>query len=138
MITQSQRDNLVIAAKKALLNNYAVNNRGNYTAAVLTISGNIYEAVSYFSDTYTLTIHGEQAALAHAAAHGESEIIAIAVASNEIKNKGEYTNPCHMCKQLLYETSKRNKLPILVILTNNLDEVKEVQLEDMISYPWPV
>lgn len=137
MISESQKSKLIKAAKNALNNKYAIENKGNYTAAVLTSSGNIYEGVSYFSDTYSLTLHGEQAALVHAAAHGESAILAIAIASNEVKSKGEFTNPCHMCKQLLYETSKRNKLPILVFLTNNLDELKEVQLADMISYPWP-
>lgn len=137
MILQDQKDELVKLAKEALENDYAVKNKGHYSAAVLTTKGNVYSAVSYFSDTYSLTIHGEQAALIHAAAHGESEIIAIAVASKEVKNSGSFTNPCHMCKQLLYETSKRNNLPLLVILSNNLDETKEIQLEEMISYPWP-
>jgi cytidine deaminase len=95
------------------------------------------EGISYYSDTYSLTLHGEQVALAHAAAHGEGEIIAIAIASNEDKKMGEFTNPCHMCKQLLYETKKRNKLQLLVILTNNNNEVKEIQLDEMISYSWP-
>lgn len=137
MITQTQKDLLVKSAKEALKNEYAVKNRGHYSAAVLTTAGNIYPGVSYYSETHSLTLHGEQAALVHAAAHGESEIIAIAIASREIKNSGEFTNPCHMCKQLLYESSRRNNLPMLIILSNNVDEVKEVPLEDMISYPWP-
>jgi cytidine deaminase len=137
MITKSQKEALINVAKESLKSEYALKNKGNYSAAVLTSQGNIYSGVSYYSDTYSLTLHGEQAALAHAAAHGEGEIIAIAVASQEVKSSGEFTNPCHMCKQLLYECSKRNNLPILIILSNNLNEVKEVQLEDMISYPWP-
>ena len=137
MINSSQKDKLIAAAKEALNNEYAIKNNGNYSAAVLTSNGNIYSGISYFSDTYSLTLHGEQAALAHAASHGEGEIIAIAVASNERKKSGEFTNPCHMCKQLLYETSKRNSLPLLVILTNNLNETKEVDLKDMILYSWP-
>ena len=137
MINSSQKDKLIAAAKEALSNEYAIKNNGNYSAAVLTSNGNIYSGISYFSDTYSLTLHGEQAALAHAASHGEGEIIAIAVASNEEKKSEEFTNPCHMCKQLLYETSKRNSLPLLVILTNNLNETKEVDLKDMILYSWP-
>ena len=137
MINSSQKDKLIAAAKEALNNEYAIKNNGNYSAAVLTSNGNIYSGISYFSDTYSLTLHGEQAALAHAASHGEGEIIAIAVASNEEKKSEEFTNPCHMCKQLLYETSKRNSLPLLVILTNNLNETKEVDLKDMILYSWP-
>jgi cytidine deaminase len=137
MITQEQKDSLIKAAKEVLQNDYARKNNGNYSAAVLTKNGNIYAAVSYFSDTYSLTLHGEQVVLVHSAAHGEGEIVAIAIASNEEKASGEFTNPCHMCKQLLYESSKRNDIPMLTILTNNKGETKEVQLVDMISYPWP-
>lgn len=138
MITESQRQSLVAAAKEVLQNEYALKNNGNYSAAVLTKAGNIYAAVSYFSDTYTLTAHGEQAALIHASAHGEGEILAIAVAaSKEDKKSGEFTNPCHLCKQLLYESSRRSKIDILVVLSNNLGETKEVLLSEMMNYPWP-
>src|SRR5688572_10236412 len=132
MITKSQKDTVVQAAKDALKNEYALKNKGNYSAAVLASSGNVYSAVSYFSDTYSLTLHGEQAALAHAAAHGETEILAIAIASNEVKEIGEFTNPCHMCKQLLYESSKRTNTPMLILLTNDHNETKEIQLNDVI------
>lgn len=106
-------------------------------AAVFTKQGNIYSAMSYFSDTLTLTTHGEQAALIHAAAHGENEIVAIASASTEPKEPGHYVAPCHLCKQLLYESQRRSKIPMLVILTNQHGESKEVQLNDMISFAWP-
>ena len=138
MITQEQKDAIVKAAREVLENDYAKQNKAVYSAAVLTSSGEIYPAVSFFSDTYTLTAHGEQAALIHAAAHGEGAILAIAVASLEEKKLGEFTNPCHMCKQLLYESQKRNNLPMLVILSNNHGEIQEVELSEMISYPWPV
>lgn len=85
MITKSQKRALVKAAKTVLTNEYATKNNGNYGAAVLTKAGNIYAGVSYFSDTYTLTAHGEQAALIHAASHSEGEIVAIAVSSKEDK-----------------------------------------------------
>ena len=137
MITQEQKNAIIKAAREALDNEYAKKNNAKYSAAVLTSSGAIYPAVSYFSDTYTLTAHGEQAALIHAAAHGEDEILAIAVASLEDKKPGEFTNPCHMCKQLLYESQKRSNLPMLLILTNNHGETHEVLLSDMISYLWP-
>lgn len=40
-----------------------------YAVAVLTNKGHIYTGVSYCSDTYTLTMHGEAVALAHANSH---------------------------------------------------------------------
>ncbi len=137
MITEEQKQNLILAAKEALNNPFLGGSKNKYTAAVLTSRGNIYSAVSYFSDTYSLTLHGEQAALSHAACHGESEIVAIAVASSEDKQTGEFTNPCHMCKQLLYESQKRSGVSMLVILSNNHGETKEIALSDMISFPWP-
>jgi cytidine deaminase len=136
MISPNQKTKLIDASQEALKNPL---NKGSqvYASAVLTKQGNIYAATNYFSDTYSLIIHGEQAALIHAAAHGEGDIVAMAVSSTETKEKGQFTNPCHMCKQLLYESSRRTGLPILIILTNNHDEIKEVPLSEMISYPWP-
>ncbi len=137
MIEQERKNAIVEAAKDALKTPYAVETKQNYSAAVLTKEGNIYPGISYFSDTYSLTIHGEQAALSHAASHGEGDILAIAIASNEDKKEGEFTNPCHMCKQVLYESSKRSNLPMLVILTNKNGETKEIDLSEMMPYPWP-
>lgn len=137
MITNEEIERLVLEAKKALKNPYAIKNNINYSASVLTKDGSIYSGISYFSDTYTLTLHGEQAALAHAAFHGEGEIIALAVASNEKKGKGEFTNPCNLCKQLMYESQRRSNISMLIILSNNNNEIKQIKLDEMISYPWP-
>ncbi len=138
MIPEEQKQKLIKAAKDALNNPYKKPDGDIYTAAVLTQKGNIYAGVSYFSDTYSLTLHGEQAALSHAASHREMEIVAIAIASTQEKSAGEFTNPCHMCKQVLYESSRRSGLEMLIILTNNHDETHEVSLSDMLPYPWPV
>ena len=137
MISQQQKKSLVEEARKALKNNYPKGHPSSYSAAVLTQNGNIYSAASYVSDTYSLTLHGEQSVLAHAAAHGESNIVAIAITSNEVLQKGEFTPPCHMCKQILYESQLHSKIKMLVILANQHGEIKEVMLDEMASYPWP-
>jgi len=137
MVSAQQKSKLVEEAKEALKNSYPESHESAYSAAVLTKSGNIYSAASYVSDTYSLTLHGEQSVLVHAAAHGESEILAIAVTSNENLKKGEFTPPCHMCKQILYESQLHSGIKMLVILANQYDETKEVLLDEMISYPWP-
>ena len=137
MISQTQKDELIKEAKKALSNPYPKDTKTVYSCAVLTDKGNIYSSAQYFSDTYSLTLHAEQAALAHAASHGEGNIIAIAATSNEEGRGGIFCNPCHMCKQLLYESSRRSKLPLLIILVNGFNETKEVELNDIISHPWP-
>lgn len=138
MVTDEKKQELVKNALEALKNPTTKDSPTVYAAAVLTENGNIYPGISYFSDTHSLTLHGEQAALSHAASHGEGKIVVLAVSSTEKLEKGEFTNPCHMCKQLLYESQRRSKIPMLIILTNPHGETKEIQLDDMVSYPWPL
>ncbi|MCL4360581.1 hypothetical protein M1555_05030 [Patescibacteria group bacterium] len=128
---------LIAEARAALKRPYPHGTETVYAAAVLTRKGNMYSSAQYFSDTYSLTLHAEQAALAHAAAHGEQEIMAIAVTSNEKLKKGRFCYSCHMCKQLLYESQRRSRIPMLVIFVNAFDEMQELQLNDMLSYSWP-
>src|SRR3989304_6744029 len=91
------------AGAKAIINTYPTGNKG-YSVAVLTDQGNIYPGVSYNSDTQSLTMHGEAVALAHAAVHGEKNVVAI-------------TGPnCHICKQLLWESSLKSGIEIVIVL----------------------
>jgi cytidine deaminase len=136
-LTDAQKNTLILEAKKAIKHPYPLNAEVIYAAAVLTTTGNTYSAAQYFSDTYSLTLHAEQCALVHAAAHGEGDILAIAVTSNEALEKDKFCNPCHMCKQLLWENQLRSKQDIIVILVNNHDQIKEVPLTEMLPYPWP-
>lgn len=95
-----------------------------YAVAVLTSKGNIFTGASYMSDTYTLTMHSEAVALAHAAQHGEKEVIAI-------------TGPnCHICKQLIWESVLNSGIEILVIMKEN-GILRKVPISDMMPYPWP-
>lgn len=136
-ISTEQKQKLIDESKKALENVYPKNSTATYSAAVLTKKGNIYSSSNYGSDTASLTLHAEHAALAHAAAHGEGDIVAVAVSSKEDLKKGEFTTSCHMCKQLLWESRLRSKLPMLVIFANQYGETQEVDLDDMMPYPWP-
>ena len=70
-ITRDDKMKLIAEAIKALDNRYPKNAPFAYAAAVLTTTGNIYSASNYGSATASLTLHAEQSALAHAAAHGE-------------------------------------------------------------------
>lgn len=137
-ITKAQKRELVRQAAEALKNPHAKAYPNVYAAAALTTGNNIYSAINYFSDTYTLTLHAEPSALAHAANHGESEILSIAITSTEPLEKGQFTNPCHLCKQILYESQRRSGIRMLVILANTYAETKELFLDEMAAYPWPV
>ncbi len=136
-MTTKQKEKLIKETRKALKNPYPKNTETVYGAAVLTKRGNIYSAAQYFSDTYSLTLHGEQSVLAHAAAHGEGEIVSICITSNEKLEKGQFTYPCHMCKQLLYESSRRSGIKMEILLVNSFDEEQNLSLDDIISHPWP-
>lgn len=114
---------LLTKAQTALKQCYPISGKG-YAVALLTSKGNIYTGASYGSDTATLTMHSEAVALAHAAQHGETEIIAI-------------TGPnCHICKQLIWESSLRSGIEVQIIMKEN-GLLKRVPISDVMPYPWP-
>ena len=140
-ITKIQEQKLTKAAIEGMSNAFTGTNKPGDTrfgAAVLTKKENIYSSGHYYSDTYSLTLHAEQAALAHAAAHGEYEIVAIAVAGNEKYSPDVSIYPCHMCKQLLWESHLRSKFNTRIILLDEKGNILErLKLTDIINYPWP-
>jgi len=122
-LTLEQCNALLKRADKALVNTYPESGSG-YAVALLTKAGNIYEGVSYKSDTYTLTMHSEATALANAAIHGEKDIVAI-------------TGPnCHICKQLIYESSLNSGIDVLIIIKED-NEIKQIPISELMPYPWP-
>lgn len=122
-LTVKQCNELLERANKALVNTYPESNSG-YAVALLTKAGSIYEGVSYKSETYTLTMHSEATALANAAIHGEKDIVAM-------------TGPnCHICKQLIYESSLNSGIDVLIIIKEG-DEVKQIPISKLMPYPWP-
>jgi cytidine deaminase len=69
-------------------------------------------------------MHSEATALAHAAIHGEKDIVAI-------------TGPnCHICKQLLWESALRSGIDIQVI-TEEGTETKMTPISQLMPQPWP-
>lgn len=140
-ITRQQEKDLITAALEGMRNAFTGTNKPEdmrFGAAVLTKKGNIYSSGQYYSDTYSLTLHAEQAALAHAAAHGEYEIVAIAITGNEPSGPNDSIYPCHMCKQLLWESHLRSKQNTELLLLDEKGKVLErLKLLDVINYPWP-
>jgi cytidine deaminase len=119
---QTARD--MLAHAEAVKKNTYPQAGNGYAVAVLTAKGNIYEGVSYKSDTYTLTMYCEMTALANAAIHGEKDIIAI-------------TGPnCHMCKQLIWESALNSGNDIRIVMEEN-GRIKQVPISSLMQYPWP-
>lgn len=114
---------LLNEAKSALSYCYPKPQDG-YAVAVLTAKGNVYTGASYISKTYTLTMHSEAVALAHAAQHSETDIVAI-------------TGPnCHICKQLIWESSLNSNIEIQIILEED-GQIKKIPISEVMPYPWP-
>lgn len=142
-MTPEQEEKLILAVKEGVNNAYTKNNSeedSRFGASVLTDKGNIYSSGHYASDTGSLTLHAEQAVLAHAASHGEYSIVAIAVSGNEkafLKNGSQVIYPCHLCKQLLWESYLKSGVNTEVLLVKDDRIVERVFIKDMINYPWP-
>jgi cytidine deaminase len=108
-----------------------------YGAAVLTEDGNIHGAGSYQTETRQISLHAEQAALVHASAHGEHEIRAIALVSEEDPSGEAFTHPCGICKQALYESAWASGLPMQVVLVNGKGRWAVHDPDELIVFPWP-
>lgn len=141
-MTTDQESALMAAAqvgvKNALTKSLSPDD-ARYGAAVLTDKGNVYASGQYFSDTASLTLHAEQAAIAHAAAHGEYNITAIAIAWNDAGagSPEESVYPCHMCKQLLWESCLRSGLEMELLIIDKEQIIERLKLTAIMSYTWP-
>lgn len=123
LLDSGECSSLFKVAKEALKHTFPKAYSG-YSVSLMTKSGNIYSGSSYGSDTATLTIHSEASALAHATNHGETNIVAI-------------TGPnCHICKQLIWESSLRSGIEIVVLIKED-GKVKQIPISELMPYPWP-
>lgn len=122
-LSEEEAIELLKKGREAMKYTYPETNKG-FSVALITKAGNIYTGASYVSDTHNLTMHSEAVALARAAQHGETEIIAI-------------TGPnCHNCKQLIWESSIRSKIDTLIILEED-GKIKQIPISNLMPYPWP-
>lgn len=130
---------LVEEAIKALDKFYGGDPKSKYIygAAVLTDKGNIYSSSNYVSDTASLTLHAEQAALAHAASHKDTRIIAIATVGKEDPKGEKICHPCGICKQLIWENSLKSGIIIKVVMANLKGEYIVKDINEIVQYPWP-
>ncbi|MFQ6009792.1 MAG: cytidine deaminase [Candidatus Aenigmatarchaeota archaeon] len=132
-------EKLVKEAIKALDSFYGGDPKSKYiyASAVLTDKGNIYTASNYVSDTTTLTLHAEQVALAHAAAHKDARIVAIVSVGKEDPEGEKLCHPCGLCKQLIWENSLKSGIQIKVIMANLKGKYVAKDIKELVPYPWP-
>ena len=119
-MTENDRQRLVEAALAVRQRAYAPYSKFQVGAAVLTASGRIHAGCNVENASYGLTLCAERVALATAVAAGDTELIALAVAS------AGGAMPCGACRQFAAEL--RWDLPILVIDAAQPDRVVETDL----------
>jgi cytidine deaminase len=108
-----------------------------FGSALQTSSGHVFASSAFWSDTLSLTLHAEHAALAHAAAHNDRQVVAIASVSTEDEHGETYCHPCGICKQLIYENSLSSGIDILVLMANLKGKFTARHISELDLFPWP-
>lgn len=100
-------------------------------AALLTKSGKVYTGCNIENAAFTPTICAERTAVFKAVSEGETNFEAIAVVggpNGELKETGDFTGPCGVCRQVLMEFAP----DITIISANSLDEYFINSLQDLL------
>ena len=97
MLNETQRSDLINAAKQARLSAYAPYSKYNVGAALLTKSGKVHLGANVENAAYPTTICAERVAIFKAVTEGEREFTAMAVVTRD------GGTPCGSCRQVLAE-----------------------------------
>lgn len=95
-------ERLLDAARAAMRFSYSPYSKVRVGAAVLTEGGRIFSGCNIENAAYGSTICAERVAVFNALSQGESEILAVAIASSS----GGPCPPCGSCRQVIYELAK--------------------------------
>lgn len=107
MLTDNQRKQLIETSLEARRWAYAPYSKYAVGAALLTSSGVIYDGVNIENAAYPTSMCAERVAVFKAVSEGETNFIAIAVATS---NGG---TPCGACRQVLSEFGLETKVLIV-------------------------
>ena len=103
------RDSLEAKAREAMERAYAPYSRFRVGAAIKTKSGRVFTGCNVENRSYGLTICAERNAVAQAIAHGEHDLVAVAIASDA----DPPAPPCGACREVLAEFAR--DLPVLLV-----------------------
>ena len=99
---------LIQAAIAARENAYAPFSHFRVGAALLCCDGTVYTGCNIENSSYTPTLCAERCAMAKAISEGKRQFAAIAI----VGSSEEYTTPCGVCRQFLFEFCD-GSLPII-------------------------
>ena len=119
---------LIEKALEGMQHAYAPYSGFRVGAALLAKSGKIYTGCNVESCAYTPTCCAERTALVKAVSEGEREFSGLAVVSSGGAD-GEYTSPCGVCRQMLFEFCPP-KMP--VVLAKSPQHYRVVSLGELL------
>ncbi len=115
---------LAIEAKK---NSYAKYSNFRVGASLLGESGQVYLGCNVENATYGATNCAERTAVFSGIASGEKKFTKVAIVSSS----GEYTYPCGICRQVLFEFMGDDGI---VILGDKDGNIKEHTIKELLPY----
>jgi cytidine deaminase len=125
MLTDELQSTLIQTAIEARKWAYAPYSKYPVGAALLTISGRIYDGVNVENAAYPTTICAERVAVFKAVSEGERAFEAIAVVT---ENGG---SPCGSCRQVLAEFGLET---IVLIADTDANLIEEIKLSDLLPH----
>lgn len=115
---------LILEAKKAMNNAYSPYSQFKVGAAIATKTGQIFTGCNVENASYGATICAERCAAVKSISEGCKDFVKIAIVSSS----GDFTYPCGICRQFLSEFNEN----LIVILSNNKGETKEIALKNLL------
>jgi len=128
VLTDAQKDALVAAARQVQRRAYAPYSGFHVGAALLTRDGRVHLGVNVENASYPVGACAERIAIGAAYTAGESDIVAVAVATDAPIP----VMPCGMCSQALFEVSPA----MLVIASGAGDQRREVRVRDVLPFAY--
>jgi cytidine deaminase len=127
-VNREQRDQLIAGAKLGMKNAYAVVSSFPVGAAVLTVTGNVFQGCNTESVISGMGVCAERSAIDHAVACGEYLFEAVAVTSSF----EDPIAPCGMCLQYIGEFSQVADRDIQILMIGATGEIRESSIRQML------
>lgn len=118
---------LIAAALAARENAYSPYSGFYVGAALLTVDGKIYSGCNVENGVFGASVCAERTAFFVAAAQGERDFQAIAIAADE----RDYCHPCGICRQVMAEFCDEN---FIVYAVKNVDDYKKYTLAQLLPH----
>ena len=125
-------EELIIQALEARLGAYAPYSEYLVGAALLTVSGRIYQGCNIENASYGATNCAERTAFFKAVSEGEKDFQSIAIVGGRREVQGEFPDmayPCGICRQVMREFCKPD---FQILVGKNTEEYEEYTLEELL------